>query len=107
MTLSSLYIKPLIYIYIYYFYPAYARGVRKILQISRGLIIIAFEFITPNFVPRQDFRNAPVSLFRKSLISILAPTCIEYFPVKFWPLGGPNGARRRRVVHPCSVDETA
>src|SRR6218665_386634 len=54
------------------FYPAYARGVRRILQISRGLIIITFEFITWNFVPRQYFRNAPVSLFRKCLISILA-----------------------------------
>src|SRR6218665_3649391 len=58
------------------FYPSYARGVRRILQISRGLIIIAFEFITRNFVPRQYFRNAPVSLFRKRLISILAPPSV-------------------------------
>src|SRR6218665_135501 len=64
---------PLTYMCIYmylYFYPAYARGVRKILQISRGLIIIAVEFMyTPNFVLRQYFRNDPSSLFRKRLIS--------------------------------------
>ena len=63
----------LIYNCILVFLPGlYARGVRRILQISRGLIIIAFEFITRNFVLRQYFRNAPVSLFRKRLISILA-----------------------------------
>src|SRR6218665_2003334 len=39
-----------------YFYPAYAREVKRILQISRGLI--AFEFDTRNFVPHQYFRSA-------------------------------------------------
>src|SRR6218665_3831000 len=65
-----------IYLITLVFYPAYARGVRRILQISRGLIIIAFEFITRNFVPHQYLRNAPVSLFRKRLISILAPPSV-------------------------------
>src|SRR6218665_3246038 len=45
----------------------YARGVRRILQISPGLIIIAFEFrsITRNFVP--------ASIFEASVIISKAP----------------------------------